>query len=191
MSPPTMPYAVAQTPPPPVNAFAIVSLICGIIGCLVITPIVGIVTGIIGLRQAKKLGNGRGMAVAGILLSVLWIAGLGISGYGVYWGINKAVTEAKKPAIDTINALVDGNLDRAKASSLFTSEQLEQLSAQLKPYGHCTNLSVNSFNGQSNNGDATVHISGTATFEQAGDKGFTATLGSNKQQLLVNELNID
>lgn len=191
MPPPTMPYAVGQTPPPQVNAMAIVSLICGIVGCLVITPIIGIVTGIVGLVQSKKLRNGRGMAIAGIILSLLWIAGAGVAGFGAYWGFNKLAAEAKLPAIDTINALVDGDVDRARSQSILTPEQAQQLSEQLKPYGHCKNLSVNTINAKRENGDAIIFIGGTATFETAGEKHFTATVGTSKKQFLVNELKVD
>ena len=53
------------------NGFAIASLIFGIIGGI---PL-GLVFGFLGLNRAKKLGGlGKGMAWAGIVLSVLWIA---------------------------------------------------------------------------------------------------------------------
>ena len=65
------------------NGFCVASLVLGIIGlptsCLFITPILGIVFGIIGLNQVAKSGaegGGKGMAIAGIICGVV---GLGIS----------------------------------------------------------------------------------------------------------------
>jgi hypothetical protein len=56
-----------------VNAFAIVAFVLGVLGsgCLL-----GIVFGVIALVQAKARGQrGRGLAITGIVLSVLWVAG--------------------------------------------------------------------------------------------------------------------
>jgi DNA-directed RNA polymerase subunit RPC12/RpoP len=63
------------------NGFCVASLVLGIIGmpagCTVITPLLGIIFGIIGLNQTSKggEGGGRGMAIAGIICGVI---GLGI-----------------------------------------------------------------------------------------------------------------
>ncbi len=73
--PPPLPYQDAgqpyPAPPPRTNWWAIVSLIFGVIGGV---PI-GLVCGVVGLIKAKEYRAGRGMAIAGIVLSVLWIVG--------------------------------------------------------------------------------------------------------------------
>jgi hypothetical protein len=62
--------------PPPkqgTNGFAIASLILGIIGWVPVS----IIFGIIALTQAKKRQqSGRGLAIAGIVLSAVWIVGI-------------------------------------------------------------------------------------------------------------------
>jgi DNA-directed RNA polymerase subunit RPC12/RpoP len=64
------------------NGFCVASLVLGIIGmptgCTVITPLLGIIFGIVGLNQISKggEGGGRGMAIAGIICGVI---GLGIA----------------------------------------------------------------------------------------------------------------
>ncbi|QES43605.1 hypothetical protein DEJ49_23800 [Streptomyces venezuelae] len=62
---------------PPVNGFAIASLVFGIF-CFV--PAVGLVLGLVGLAQIKKKGErGKGLAIAGSILSVVGIVLLVLS----------------------------------------------------------------------------------------------------------------
>lgn len=61
-------------PPPPVqrgtNGFAIAALVLGLLGAV---PL-GIIFGIVALRQIKRSGQqGKGMAIAGLVLSVVWL----------------------------------------------------------------------------------------------------------------------
>ncbi|CAN3126819.1 septum formation family protein [Mycobacterium sp. smrl_JER01] len=78
--PPPLPYpggpAQPYYPPPPprTNWWAIVSLIFGIIGGVVVS----LVCGIVGLNKAKQYRSGRGMAIAGIVLSVVWSIGIAV-----------------------------------------------------------------------------------------------------------------
>jgi len=63
-------YPPAQKPG--TNGFAIAALIFGIIG----GALLGFIFGFIALSQTKRTGqNGRGMAIAGIVLSALWTLG--------------------------------------------------------------------------------------------------------------------
>ncbi|MDB5325042.1 MAG: hypothetical protein JWM57_611 [Phycisphaerales bacterium] len=195
--PPLVIYA-QQPQRQPANVWAIVSLITGIIGCFIITPLVAIVTGLIGIGQSKKSG-GRGMAITGLLLGILWIVGALGAGGTAYWGFKKVVATAKQPAIDTINALVAGDPTKAKQFSTLTDDEAAALSERLKGYGKCTDLSVslNSITTTKNNGTDDIHVKGTATFETAGEKGFTATVSTGPQKaaggppLRVTELNVD
>ncbi len=69
-------YGAPSYSPPPsqgTNGFAIAALIFGIIG----GALLGFIFGFIALSQTKRTGqNGRGMAIAGIVLSALWTVGL-------------------------------------------------------------------------------------------------------------------
>jgi hypothetical protein len=56
------------------NGFAIASLVCSIVGILLVVlgPTLGIVFGIVGLKQTARLGeSGRGLAIAGIVIGAL------------------------------------------------------------------------------------------------------------------------
>lgn len=71
------PYGYPQgyyAQPPGTNGMAIASLVLGICGFLCVTPFVGIGLGIAALMRIKQTGqSGKGMAIAGIILSSLWI----------------------------------------------------------------------------------------------------------------------
>jgi len=59
---------------PGTNGMAIASLILGICGFLCVTPFVGLGLGIAALSRINKTGqSGKGMAIAGIILSSVWI----------------------------------------------------------------------------------------------------------------------
>lgn len=90
LSPPSGPPADAPAPPPSspyagsygsdtgTNGFAIAALVCGLAFFVPLAAVLGIVFGIIALRQiAKTLQRGRGMAIAGIvsgsLVVLAWI----------------------------------------------------------------------------------------------------------------------
>ena len=62
------PYTAPFPPPqPPVNGFAIAALVLGILCFL---PLIGLILGLIALAQIKKKGErGKGMAIAGMILS--------------------------------------------------------------------------------------------------------------------------
>ncbi|HEY0007627.1 MAG TPA: DUF4190 domain-containing protein, partial [Tepidisphaeraceae bacterium] len=123
----------------PTNVLAIVSLICGILGCFILTPIVGLITGFLGLAKSKVLG-GKGMAIAGIVLSILWIVGgIGAIGAG-YWGvgkINEAVATATvQPTIDFLNNVREDPMGmEVGLNSSLMGPEAQALSEKLKPLG--------------------------------------------------------
>jgi Septum formation len=72
-----MPYPPGYYPPPPApktNWWAVVSLITGVIGMVLLSVIFGIV----GLNRAKYGQGGRGLAIAGLVLSGLWVLGAAV-----------------------------------------------------------------------------------------------------------------
>ncbi|MBO9522202.1 MAG: DUF4190 domain-containing protein [Nocardioidaceae bacterium] len=98
--PPPPPYGAPPAYQPPrktgTNGFAIASLVFGIIGgCLL-----GLIFGIVALNQIKKNGQqGRGMAIAGIVLSVLWF--LVIVVLGVVGAMDSAERDEKGTITDS------------------------------------------------------------------------------------------
>jgi hypothetical protein len=77
VAPQYVPYGYGYATPFPLgtSGLAIASLIVGICGFLCVTPFVGIGLGIGALVQIRKTGQaGKGMAIAGLILSVVWLA---------------------------------------------------------------------------------------------------------------------
>jgi hypothetical protein len=61
------------------NGLAITSFVLGIAGFLLITIPVNLVLGLVALVRTRRKGDkGTGLAVAGLVLSILWAVGLGI-----------------------------------------------------------------------------------------------------------------
>jgi hypothetical protein len=66
---------VRFAPPPTRNHFAVASLVLGILGFCGLSVLAAPVFGIVALVQIPKRNQtGRGMAIAGIVLSVVWVA---------------------------------------------------------------------------------------------------------------------
>lgn len=95
------PYGYGPPPPRGNNGMAIAALILGIAGLFLcgITSIVGVVLGHVSLGQIKRTGEeGRGMAVAGLVLSyfgiacwvgvvLVWLAFFGLFAGAAYTGL--------------------------------------------------------------------------------------------------------
>ncbi|MFB9832373.1 DUF4190 domain-containing protein [Actinoallomurus acaciae] len=78
------------------NGLAVGSLITGLLGCV---SFVGLILGIIALRQiGRRGGRGRGMAIAGIALFCAWTV-IGIAGYVFSSGAKTAAApEVTRPS---------------------------------------------------------------------------------------------
>jgi len=200
--PPSMPYQPGmQNPynqPARTNVAAVISLICGILGCMVITPIIAVITGIVGIVQAKTLKSGRGMAIAGLILGILWIVGAaGIFGSIAFVShrhggfVNWAVGAGTKQQMTVVlNNLADGNTAAVKPFlPVYTDDQLDALSAELKPLGHVKDISFSSFVTNTTNGQVSSTYAGTITFEN-GTRDFDASGGTSGNALTINKLEL-
>jgi hypothetical protein len=181
--------------PPPAaprsNPLAIVSLVCGIIGCFVITAVAGLITGVIAFAIGGRSG-GRGMAIAGIILSALWLAGIVGGGYFGYQKLVVFVGEqAKPPTMAFVNDLADGDTKSASIQSSMTQGELEKLSDQIKPLGKLKDIKITQPNYTNNNGVITINFVGTGTFEKGGPKKISATLVGGGGTLKLSAFNVE
>jgi hypothetical protein len=112
------------TPVPGSNGLAIAALCCGIAGLFPVAAVVAIVLGVVALNQLRhRIQRGRGMAVAGIVLGVLWLLGLvfvvvavatddttpGASAAGAGSSATAAVSTTSEPPETFVDDLVAGD----------------------------------------------------------------------------------
>ena len=111
--PPPQPYLAPRpgpySPPPPpprTNWWALASLVFGILGGVVISVICGIVA----LKKARNgQQSGRGMAIAGLVLSGLWVLLL-VAGTGIYLLMDKGSVTADEVKVgDCLAKLPDSS----------------------------------------------------------------------------------
>jgi hypothetical protein len=87
-----MPYQTQAPPystPQQTNWWAVVSLIFGVIGGVLIS----VICGIVGLNKAKQGQGGRGLAIGGLVLSGLWVL-VGVAAVVFFMVIDKGTVTA-------------------------------------------------------------------------------------------------
>jgi len=92
---PPYPYVPSPYPPQETSGTAIASLVCGIVGMIIVpflASIAAIITGHIALSQIRQSGGrlkGRGMAFAGLITGYLMVALLVIIIVAVIFGVSR------------------------------------------------------------------------------------------------------
>ncbi|MBO0816579.1 MAG: DUF4190 domain-containing protein, partial [Actinobacteria bacterium] len=76
------------------DPFAIASLLLGLVGITVIGAVLGIVFGVMALRRIRRTGQrGRGMAIAGLAFSAIWLVLI-----GAFFAFSAGKSPAQPPA---------------------------------------------------------------------------------------------
>ena len=164
--PPGMQHYPPGYGPKQSNGAAIASLICGIIGCLVITPFLAIIFGIVGLRKASnpRVG-GKAMSIIGILLGLAWLAIAGLS-----WGAIMALIHGTAPqrqlAHDYIRDLSAGDVSTAmgNTASGVSQAEVQQWSQKAQGLGNFVDTTVIGIFAQSGPGGSKTTLTGIAKF---------------------------
>lgn len=73
---------------PRTSGLAVASLVCSLICCLPITTIPGVILGVVALAAISKNPHlsGRGLAIAGIVLGIIFTIGQGVIGLSIHRG---------------------------------------------------------------------------------------------------------
>ncbi|GAA4483930.1 hypothetical protein GCM10023191_006310 [Actinoallomurus oryzae] len=111
------------------NGLAIASLILGIVGFLVITIPVNLIVGLVALARTRRRGDkGTGLAVFGLILSLLWAAGIGVGAYALSkWH------EPKRDANGQINSKQKAAPDTLRVGDCVKPETGEVTAVQAQP----------------------------------------------------------
>jgi hypothetical protein len=163
------------------SAAAVTSLICGLLGCVPgVTGLIAVITGIIGIsRTGNPAIKGRGMAIAGLILGLISLAGWGtfaLGGYGLY----RAGAPARAFAKQYITDLSAGNEDKCLQDSTanLSKDRLDSLAQAMKPWGTLNDVKVFGFSVNNNNGVYAGVVSGVCTFS-GGTHTFQMTLSKD------------
>jgi hypothetical protein len=198
--PTTMPPPAYPQPgmvPQRTSAAAVTSLIFGIVGCAVITGIIAIITGIIGISATKNPNvKGRGMAIAGLILGLIGtIAGAGCFGTIGIGGL--MAWKELKPAVHTVSgfakAAESGNYDAAMQyvdQTAITKDQLQVMVDDLKALGEFQDFTP----GQKMNFDFTagvIDVTGTMKFKGGATRSLDVSLRKQSDgQYKITSLNV-
>jgi hypothetical protein len=166
-------------PVPQGNPSAVVSLVCGILGCIpLITGLLAVIFGIVGLNKARNpYVSGKGMSIAGLILGVISLIGWGAFfalGLSLWGSFGKPTIVATQFALQMSRGDVDGALTQTTG---IAREKLAADSDAMKAAGPITSLGPQNFNKVAEAGKPeTVTMSGM-TVRQGGSNGtFTMTL---------------
>ncbi|MFM6849589.1 MAG: DUF4190 domain-containing protein [Terrabacter sp.] len=107
--------APPRTPVPGTNGLAIAALCCGLVGLVPLAAVAAIVLGIVALNQLRdRIQRGKGMAIAGLVLGVLWVLG---------WAAFIVAAVSDAPARDASGAVTqtsDAFVEDLKAGDCFS-----------------------------------------------------------------------
>lgn len=162
------------------NGAAVASLVCGLALCIpFITGLAAAVLGIFGIRKSSDPRyGGRGMAIAGLLLGILSLAGWTVIASAAYYGYQRV-----KPGLTLtdsyVRSLAAGDVAavRAKSTSAVSAEQIQQLSDKAKGYGEFRGFVPTGANYSFKNGNVRWEFSGRARFA-TGEQPATVTIVS-------------
>ncbi|MGB7157627.1 MAG: DUF4190 domain-containing protein [Tepidisphaeraceae bacterium] len=184
------------------SAWAIVSIICGIVGCLgfvtsltivmVIAGVVAFAAGVMGIRQTNDpRRTGRGLAIGGTVLGVLSILSWAFFG-STFTSVFSAAGEPRKLAQDFVKMASDGATELAmeKASSSFGIGRMETLARQMEEWGEYQDLTSHSSSIHVAGGVMTCELAGTAAFANE-ERPFTMTLVKQGDAWMVTSLEFD
>jgi hypothetical protein len=187
---PPHPSYPPQPPYPPYPSFqaqttsgvAIASLVLGILGFLTITAVLGIILGIVALGRVRATGQrGRGLAIAGIVVSVAWL------GLLVALLVVGAVTAPPNPQRSSSTGQIS-HREKLSLTSLLPGDCFDDPLTRARVTYSVTAMPCT----QSHNSQvfaafrvAGGHYPGTATLDRQGKAGCNARLSDLDQQKLT------
>lgn len=166
--PPGQPAGAYSMPPQrQMSAAAVVSLVCGILGCLpFITGLIAVICGIVGIKTTSNPRySGKGLAIAGLILGLISLAFWGLMGGSIFAAFSYT-RPVRQGANQFARDLSAGNISAAQAmcSSSVTQEELKTAADALKPLGALKDTTMPVSVRSNMNGVKTADAAGAATF---------------------------
>ena len=147
------------------NGWGIASLITGLVGFCVpfLGGLLAMLFGFIGIAKARKVRNGMGLSVVGLILGLLSVGVYAVSG-GAIWAWVQGTKVNRDTARQFITDLSTGNISAAQARTdgNMTADELQSLSEQLKKNGTVTDVTTIGFS--QDYGTGRLELAGAITF---------------------------
>lgn len=156
---PGSPFGAA--PPRGSNVPAVLSLILGILGCIPLAAPLAVILGVIGIGKSASARKGKGMAIAGLLLGLVFTA-IYVGGFYGYQTYIKPLTQTATGFVQKL-AQADVSGARAYTTSAVSDKDLQQASDTIRTLGELKDLQLKP--GQPMTLDD-MRLSGQAIFEK-------------------------
>lgn len=175
--------------PQTTSVAAVISLISGILGCFIITGLIAVITGIIGIKATSSPNvKGRGLAITGLILGLLF-GGIGIAGTAGFYGLYKYGIAQLENGKTFTNAVIAGDYSTAMQYTTMDRTEVESLGEQMKGWGNITDITLLGGDTSKNVGEPqSMVLKGSVTFSNAGKKEFELELLESAGKLKVKKI---
>ena len=138
------------------------------------------ILGFVGIGATKdNRADGRGLAIAGLILGLLGIVGWASFGGLMFYGLSQGKQIANNTAKPFVQAVSQADYTTAGNYSTMTEPDMTALHDQIATWGALTDMSVNKYNFEKNAGTpGRVSMGGHATFATGGQKDFDVVMNS-------------
>jgi Domain of unknown function (DUF4190) len=173
--PPGMQGAGGYSMPPAgrTSGAAVTSLVCGLLMCIpFVAGLIAIITGIVGISTTGNPAvRGRGMAIAGLILGFLNLAGWGAGTYGGYEWFQRSAPD-RTFANQYVADLVAGKTDQCMQNSTanIVQQQLDADYKQSQAWGTFRTAMAFPNSWKYDNGKSTVGLQGACGFSSGSHK---------------------
>jgi hypothetical protein len=149
------------------SAAAVTSLVLGILGCVpLLTGLLAVAFGLAGIRTTRDPRiRGRGLAIAGLVLGLVSLAGWSL--FGGLIGVGYARSRPARAAAEQFTTnLAAGDVTTAQSRCTGTVPRpsLDAAAATMRPWGPLSDFTASNFNYSILNGTETCSLTGAATF---------------------------
>jgi hypothetical protein len=175
------------------NGMAVASLICGLLFCIPALGLLAVILGLAGFSKGKDpRRGGRGLAVAGIILGLLCLAGQGGIGYFAYWGYGQ-IKAFLVPTTGLLQTLGNNDIKGARqfVTPTVTDADLASAQATFSTMGEFLRFDNPVYSKSTVNGVTTYTLSGKAVFGK-GSCNMTISFDKDSQgNIKVSKLKVD
>jgi hypothetical protein len=187
-----MQYGYGPTAGSKTSGVAIAALVTGLIGwvCPFVGSAIAAILGLIGIAITGKPGvTGRGMAIAGLLLGLLGIAGWGVGSYATYQFVRPMIELTTEVA--TLPQHQDFTKLSKWAGDQTTKDKLQTFTDLAKQRGGIKDVSVANQQRNKNTGSDVIDLQGTMTFGDGGSSPFSIKVQLKGTSFVITDLTID